>query len=439
MFYKKHLSDISMIHHRCTFWLMCALWLCGLIMCGPVAHAAERPDGQSRHNDRVAFTSPVREVVVTNRDKDWKKALKKVHKQLSACRKISPQDTLFYGEAQYLSEVFCHGHPIQSCRDYGFYMAYHTQVEPRRGRLCFIPVFNAHSYRFDALGQDTIPASPHYFEREAKYIKSPPSDYESDNDMILFFGFINALRIYGPCFCKKLDDYTFSLRQFDGQYYTIEFKRDNASGILTIDSRGPSLYAMRIQSQFAFRYHSYSAPSEAEIIFTPQGFVKEATYIHRWRRPYIISEPDAIADHIENIYHPRPDADQNPCEIRIWWKIYSTQGITNQKVRALPVLQRHIPPLHLPDYLTRYDDRTMLSTRFHAALFDTLPSLDPDFAAVEAHLGRNINIQEQYANSVTPYWRTLWIFTHPTFPAKNLGDKLYFDMLEKYNDKYSAL
>ena len=420
------------------------LWMLPFTVSAFVVSAA--PDRLPESDDQVAFTIPVREVVVTNRDKDWKKALKKVHKKLSAYRKISPQDTLFYGDAQYLSEVFCHGHPIQSCRDYGIYMAYHAQVEPQRKRLCFIPVFNAHSYRFDALGQDTIPASPHYSELEAKYIKSPPSDYESDNDMILFFGFIDALQIYGPCFCKKLDDYTFSLRQFDGRYYTIEFKHENASGILTIDSQGPSLYAMRIKSRYAFRYHSYSAPSEAEIIFTPQGFVKEATYIHRWRHPYIISEPGAMANHIENIYHPRPDADQNPCEIRIWWKIYSTQGITNQKVRSLPVLQRHIP-LHSPDYLTRYDDRTMLSTRFHAALFDTLPSLDPDFAAVEAHLGRNINIQEQYANSVTPYWRTHWIFTHPTLssvsPAKeseqNLGDKLYFDMLEKYNDKYSAL
>ena len=92
----------------------------------------------------------------------------------------------------------------------------------------------------------------------------------------------------------------------------------------------------------------------------------------------------------------------------------------------------------------------MPPARYHAPLFDTLPAPDPDFEAVESRLGRNIDIREQYAKSVTPFWRTdgntymrpvmrreiqkitYSIGDPPKLPERNLGDKLYADMLEKY-------
>ena len=407
---------------------------------GSILFAAE---GQSGRSDQVAFTIPVREVVVTDRDKDWKKALKKVHKQLSVRRKVALHDTLFYGEAQYLGEVFCHGQPIQSYRDYGFYMSYPVQVRIYPGGMRFIPVFNAHSYRFDAQGQDTIPASPAYAWPEARIV--PPAGYESDNDLRLLFSFIKVLQKKGPCFCKNLDDYTFSLIQFDGRYYTIGFERENASGSLTIDAQGPSLQAMKINARFKSQEYELSAPSEAELFFTPQGFVKEATYIHRWQHPYMTSQEGS------NIQHPRPDADRNPCEVRIWWKTYSTKRITLKEMNVLPILNE-LPVLTtrlLPEK-TKYFPYSVgtMKPRYHASLFDSLPAPDPGFAAVETRLGRNINIREQYANSFTPRWRMGYFYqcadmyhkvppiyfvgTPPKHPEKNLGDRLYADMLEKY-------
>ncbi len=401
-------------------------------------------DGQSGRDDQVAFTIPAREVVVTDRDKDWKKALKKVHKQLSTRRKVALHDTLFYGEAQYLGEVFCHGQPIQSYRDYGFYMSYPVQVRIYPGGMRFIPVFNAHSYRFDAQGQDTIPASPAYAWPEARI--APPAGYESDNDLRLLFLFIENLQKEGPCFCKNLDDYTFSLIQFDGRYYTIGFERENASGSLTIDAQGPSLQAMKINARFKSQEYELSAPSEAELFFTPQGFVKEATYIHRWQHPYMTSQQG------RNLQHPRPDADRNPCEVRIWWKTCSTQRITLKKINTFPDTgQRVIKNVFnasVDAYYAAGD--AMPPARYHAPLFDTLPAPDPDFEAVESRLGRNIDIREQYAKSVTPFWRTdgntymrpvmrreiqkitYRIGDPPKLPERNLGDKLYADMLEKY-------
>ena len=401
-------------------------------------------NGQSGRDDQVAFTVPVREVVVTDQDKDWQKALKKVHKQLSARRKVALRDTLFYGEAQYLGEVFCHGQPIQSYRDYGFYMSYPVQVKNYRGGMRFISVFKAHSYRFDALGQDTIPASPAYSSLGGKNDDTRYLGYASDKDLYLLFFFIEELQKRGPCFCKNLDDYTFSLRQFDGRYYTIGFERENVSGTLTIDAQGPSLHAMKINARFKSQEYELSAPSEAELFFTPQGFVKKASYIHRWQHPYMTSQD------VYQIQHPRPDADQNPCEIRIWWKTCSTQRITLKKMNVLPILNE------LPVLTLRFTEKTAyypysagtMEPRYHASLFDSLPAPDPDFAAVETRLGRNINIREQYANSYTPRWRIVstyqcaemyhkqpplyFVGTPPKHPEKNLGDRLYADMLEKY-------
>ncbi|MBR0223284.1 MAG: hypothetical protein IJL93_03310, partial [Bacteroidales bacterium] len=316
------------------------------------------------------------------------------------------------------------------------------------GGMRFIPVFNAHSYRFDAQGQDTIPASPAYAWPEARI--APPAGYESDNDLRLLFSFIKVLQKKGPCFCKNLDDYTFSLIQFDGRYYTIGFERENASGSLTIDAQGPSLQAMKINARFKSQEYELSAPSEAELFFTPQGFVKEATYIHRWQHPYMTSQEGS------NIQHPRPDADRNPCEVRIWWKTCSTQRITLKIIEDLPVLKPFLSfmtqhpyskePIMVVAYWPGGDP--MPPARYHAPLFDTLPAPDPDFAAVETRLGRNTDIREQYAKTVTSPWRAGSSFTSPVMrrenhvvfhfgkppkaPERNLGYKLYADMLEKY-------
>ena len=191
--------------------------------------------------------------------------------------------SLLIGRGQLIQIIECNGRVVQLDREYGMYCTNRFNYKRESNiednwALNFYPFFNARSFRYDSVGEDTLKTNYLNIRANVKGkngIRWIDDDISYDARHKYMFQIIRTIYLYGPIYSRNYSDYTFKLEESTGDIFKYSFEPSDGypiknplyvKGSIEIDAETMTLKAIIIDEMGLYRrnYDDIISSKESE-------------------------------------------------------------------------------------------------------------------------------------------------------------------------------